>query len=96
MRSFAEAASVHGSDFHLAALHGVQLTLKLTEVQDRGSNDRVEQFSLLLKGSLQVPLSQGIYRLEHEIAGVVDWMLVPVARDAEGYIYEAVFNLMKN
>ncbi|MGG1518139.1 hypothetical protein ABE504_22165 [Paenibacillus oryzisoli] len=96
MKSYAEAVALHGSDFQLADLHGVPLTLKLTEVQDKGSNDRFEQFTLLLKGPLNVPLSQGIYRLEHEVAGVVDWMLVPIARDVEGYTYEAVFNLMKN
>ncbi|MGG1556522.1 DUF6916 family protein [Paenibacillus ferrarius] len=95
MKSYAAAASLRGSDFGLADLHGVPLTLRLTEVMDKGSNDRFEQFSLIFKGSLEVPLNQGIYRLEHEIAGVVDWMLVPVARDAEGYTYEAVFNLMK-
>lgn len=96
MKSFSEAAPLQGSSFQVASVQGEPLTLKLTQVQDKGSNEIVEQFSLLLKGPLNAPLEQGLYRLQHEILGTVDWMIVPVAKDAEGYLYEAVFNLLKN
>jgi len=95
MKSYSEAATLQGSNFQLANPQGDSLALEVTQVKDRGSNDAVEQFSLLLKGALNAPLQQGLYQLQHEALGNVDWMLVPVGRDVEGYLYEAVFNLLK-
>ncbi|UJF33807.1 DUF6916 family protein [Paenibacillus hexagrammi] len=95
MISLSAAVNLRGSSFQLVGPQGEPLTLQLTEVEDRGTNDWVEQFSLLFRGPLAAPLQQNLYGLQHETLGAVDWMLVPVGKDTEGYTYEAVFNLLK-
>ena len=70
--------------------------MEVTQVKDRGSNEMVEQFSVVFKGALDAPLQQGLYQLQNETLGKVNWMLVPVGRDMDGNLYEAVFNLLKN
>jgi len=49
-----------------------------------------EPFSIYFHGPIH--LSQRIYRFEHPDAGAFEIFIVPIARDAEGYRYEAVFN----
>jgi hypothetical protein len=48
-------------------------------------------FSLVFRGGPDSPLSQRIYRLEHEQLGSLDLFLVPLGPDAAGQRYEAVF-----
>lgn len=48
-------------------------------------------FTLLFRGPADPVLPQAIYRLDRE-AESHDIFLVPIARDAEGTRYEAVFN----
>lgn len=66
--------------------------LTLTEANDLGSNERQERFELLLQGPLDAFLPQGIYPLEHEHLGALDLFLVPVRKEAAGFLYQAVFN----
>jgi hypothetical protein len=33
-----------------------------------------------------------MYRMEHDVLGALDLFLVPIARDEDGFQYEAVFN----
>lgn len=49
-------------------------------------------FSLIFRSAVQQVLPQRIYRLKNATGGVQDVFLVPVARDAQGVTYEAVFN----
>lgn len=48
-------------------------------------------FSLLFRGPSEPTLPQRIYRIEHEAIGAQEIFLVPVARDAAGVHYEAIF-----
>ena len=48
-------------------------------------------FSLLFRGPGEPALPQRIYRLEHDAHGALDIFIVPVARDATGVHYEAIF-----
>ena len=48
-------------------------------------------FSLLFRGSESSPLSQGTLRLSREGFGELEIFLVPVGKDAQGFLYEAVF-----
>jgi hypothetical protein len=57
----------------------------------RGAASR-EQFSLHFRGPLTPQLPQRIYRLAHDQLGVMDIFLVPIARDAGGMTYEAIFS----
>lgn len=49
-------------------------------------------FSLLFRSGSQVVLPQKIYRLNNAALGALDIFLVPVARDKDGIVYQAVFN----
>lgn len=49
-------------------------------------------FSIVFRGPRDIPLSQRIYRLEHDAIGTFDLFLVPLGPDQHGLRYEAVFN----
>ena len=55
-------------------------------------NARQENFSVLFHGPLERFLPQGMVGLRHETLGEFELFLVPVARDTDGFQYEAVFN----
>lgn len=56
-----------------------------------GDETRVP-FSLMFKSDQQHVLPQGSYYLTNEKFGQVEIFLVPVERDTEGVMYQAVFN----
>ncbi len=49
-------------------------------------------FALLFRSASMVVLPQQIYRLKNATLGILDIFLVPVARDKDGIIYQAIFN----
>lgn len=49
-------------------------------------------FSLLFRNSSAILFEQKIFQMQHEVLGVMGIFLVPVARDSEGFLYQAVFN----
>jgi len=51
-----------------------------------------EPFSLMFRSASLVVLPQRLYRLRHAAMGAIDMFLVPVARDAQGVLYQAVYN----
>jgi hypothetical protein len=51
-----------------------------------------EPFSLIFRSSSAVLLPQRSYPLKHEAMGRLDLFIVPIARDAQGIVYQAVFN----
>ncbi|MCT7667513.1 DUF6916 family protein [Shinella kummerowiae] len=53
---------------------------------------RREPFSLLFRSHSAIVLPQQIYRLKNMSLGILDIFLVPVARDKDGIVYQAVFN----
>jgi hypothetical protein len=48
-------------------------------------------FSLVFRGPRSAALAQQIHRLEHPALGVLELFLVPIAPDAAGPRYEAIF-----
>jgi hypothetical protein len=70
------------------------ITLRLAAATRSGPRapgfDR-EPFVLRFDGPQSPLLAQSIYRLAHDELGDLDIFLVPVARDAGGVHYEAVF-----
>jgi len=72
------------------------LELELTEVKGYAplpdEERRMERFSLFFQGPADMLLHQGTHTLEHEGLGEVLLFLVPVAQNASGFRYEAVFN----
>ena|ERR1043165_9044507 len=75
------------------------LELKLIEVKDwqRQAQEQsgMERFSVIFKGPANIFMPQQIYTLEHEQLGTCDIFLVPIAQDADGFRYEAIFNYYK-
>ncbi|WP_404415928.1 DUF6916 family protein [Brevundimonas vesicularis] len=49
-------------------------------------------FSLMFRSQSAVVLPQKIYGLRNAVMGALQVFLVPVARDREGIVYQAVFN----
>ena len=73
--------------------------LELVEVKgyEHSENEQrgMERFSLFFRGPADIYVPQGTYSLEHERMGALDIFVVPVARDASGFLYESVFNFFK-
>lgn len=72
----------------------VELTLLSAETRDQQVPDAPAgwlPFNLVFLGPAEPMLPQRTYRLAGDVTGPVDIFLVPVARDAEGMRYEAVF-----
>ena len=69
---------------------------ELMEVQDLGThesqNGNRSPFSLVFRAPKDYLVPQGILTLEQEQAGRLDIFLVPIGPDAQGMLYEAVFN----
>jgi hypothetical protein len=78
--------------FLLPAQSGGPFEIELIEVAHGAPLEGTERFSLVFRGALDFTLPQSIYRLEHERLGAFDLFLVPIAREADGFRYEAVFN----
>lgn len=68
------------------------LDLELIEISELRERRRQETFSLLFHGPPHIQLLQHLFKVEHDEMGTFDLFLVPVAKDEEGFQYEAVFN----
>ena len=91
---FARFSAALGQSFDLMAGE-VSERLTLTEATPSGApyaEGAREPFSLLFKGTTQTVLPQGIWRMRNAALGELDIFLVPIARDPDGTIYQAVFN----
>lgn len=51
-----------------------------------------EPFSLLFRNEAAILFPQRTYSMKHDGLGEFGIFLVPIARDREGFIYQAVFN----
>lgn len=73
-----------------------QVELKLAEVagyKERPEEEQgMERFSLYFEGPAEPFLPQNTYTLRHERMGTHDIFIVPIARTADGFRYQAVFN----
>jgi hypothetical protein len=66
--------------------------LELIKVEEAVTPAGHEQFSLVFRGQPDMPLEQGMYRMEHDTLETSDLFLVPISRDQDGFCYEACFN----
>ena len=93
--SFAPAV---GETFVLDAGDAGQLELELLEASLHDPSAPAEDpsgerapFTLVFRGPTEPVLPQSIYRIEHESVGPLEIFIVPIAQDAAGTTYEAVF-----
>jgi hypothetical protein len=72
------------------------IDLKLVEVKGYAKKAEeasgMERFSLYFDGPADVMLEQHLYPLKHDAMGELEIFLVPIAKTADGFRYEAVFN----
>ena len=78
--------------FQVGLNENASLNLELARIDDLPSSARQERFSLFFTGPLDPFLPQGTYKMEHSQLGSFELFLVPVARDEDGFSYEAAFN----
>jgi len=80
------------SDFVVVAGQDKRLPMRLVGVEDGYSTPQNEQFALHFHAPNQMPPQQGTYHIEHEALGPMDVFLVPIAREGDTLVLEAVFN----
>lgn len=68
--------------------------LELIEITEPTVTASQTFFSLFFLGDKNFMLPQGAYSIKHEQLGAVTLFIVPTALEAEGFKYEAVFNLL--
>lgn len=79
----------------LAARSGereLQLTLESVWRSPYPTGRAIPGFSLFLRGPRELPLAQGLVTLVHPAHGPLELFMTPIARDAQGFRYEIVFN----
>lgn len=80
-----------GESFTVALDDGEE-TLSLIEAKPLGAGRRDGgAFSLLFRGPPEPHLAQATYRMVCRELGTLELFLVPIAPDADGPLYEAVF-----
>lgn len=93
IQDFASAAN---QTFDLFMGADVSMPLTLVEVKPLDAHVRSGQvrrpFSLIFRSASTIVLPQKIYALRNSVLGALQVFLVPVARDREGTLYQAVFN----
>jgi hypothetical protein len=73
-----------------------ELDLKLFHIHDYNETPeqraKVNSFSLEFQGPPDPQLPQRIYELTHDVMGRFEIFLVPIARNQQGVVYQAVYN----
>jgi hypothetical protein len=80
------------SKFQMHIDEATAFELELVEANKHGATESPYQFSLKFAAPHTAPISQGLYRLDHEKMGELQLFLVPIAKDNQWLYYEAVFN----
>lgn len=70
--------------------------LELTQVSELKVYPEQEEFAVVFRGPLNAFLGQGTRAFKHERMGEFEIFIVPIAQDAHGYDYEAVFNRVRD
>ena len=88
-----------GTIFSVTTANGA-VDLTLAEARDLGprperlvrAGTRLSAFSLRFRGPGQFYLSQQMWKLAHPQLGELAIFLVPIGRENDGFVYEAIFN----
>ena len=80
------AMAINGSDVLFVLVQATPLPVR------PGALDMRAPFSLIFRNTSPVLFPQQTYNTTHAALGLFGMFLVPIARDAEGFLYQAVFN----
>jgi hypothetical protein len=102
MPTFAEFSSVVGTRFRARLTEaGEAVSFELTQATSNrvpakaiGKSSEYESFFLLFRGPVQKMLPQGTYAFEHDRLGSFPMFIVPVGRESDAVIYQAVFTCL--
>jgi hypothetical protein len=70
--------------------------LELTQVSELKIYPEQEEFAVVFRGPLNAFLGQGTRTFKHDRMGEFVIFIVPIAQDAQGFEYEAVFNRVRD
>src|SRR3546814_17566347 len=89
-----EHFSGHVNDTFSAVLNDDEVPFQLVEARALPSTPGATRkpFALLFRNGSSFLFPQQIYRMRHARLGEVGIFLVPVAREREGFLYQALFN----
>lgn len=79
-------------DRELAVAFELVEVTDLSEVAQNVPEGQRTPFSLVFRAPAEPALSQGIRPLAHDELGELDLFVVPIAREADGMRYQAVFS----
>lgn len=87
----------HVNETFSAALNDGEVPFVLVEARALSSSQVMPgaarvPFSLLFRNTSAFLFPQQTYLMRHESVGEIGIMLVPVAREREGFLYQAIFN----
>ncbi len=85
-------APLVNTDFRVYDGEGNSYVVTLAVVSDVKRSPMHEEYLLHFRGSQDFFLPQGTYGFEHEAIALFDLFIVPIAKDAGGHTYEAVFS----
>lgn len=88
-------AGLSQTTFAVQAEDGRRADLVLEEVSELKQVQNSEHYSLLFRGPHEVPLAQGLHQFSRDGAEQMEIFIVPVGCDANGYLYESVFNYLR-
>jgi hypothetical protein len=71
------------------------LDITLSEVSELRESARQERFSLVFKGPSDTFLPQHLYSMRHKRLGAFEIFLVPVEKEEDVFLYQAVFNRLR-
>lgn len=80
------ALTVNGSEVAFALVQATPFPVQAHALGARAP------FSLIFRNTAQVLFPQQTYSATHTVLGTFGIFLVPIARDAEGFLYQAVYN----
>lgn len=72
---------------------GLKLMSVTPRVNEPHEQAGMERFSAVFSGPVDFFLPQNTYRMVHPEMGEFEVFLVPIAKEADGFRYEAVYNL---
>lgn len=75
-----------------AADQSFALRIEAAEVSPHPSGRALPGFALHLRAPADFGLGQGVYALEHPEHGRLQLFMTPIRRNADGLLFEAVFN----
>jgi hypothetical protein len=84
------------SKFQVLVDQDNSVEMELAQVSELKIYPEQEEFTIVFRGPLNAYLGQGTRMFKHEQMGEFEIFIVPIAQDARGYEYEAVFNRVRD